>query len=365
MYDILLPRILAIVLILALAIPFGATALGREILSNIYRYFRKSRLRAWFMTNDAHNIHKADVIDLAWPAHLERRLVEEERRRQRELWASRALYVFCILIAGMILNLLLQYGGDDDDARIVLYVVGFIGAAALALMVREPPTMQFRREMIEHFSAAKGLHYFHGLQPKGDLDHAKQLGVLPHFLDGTVVHGINGELSGAKISMMEAQLWEGYGHNACTSFDGILIKTILPHPVDFLVYICPDRRGDRHELARLLPPGLERCRLEFKNFESRFEVFTSRQTQARALLSPSYIEKLMALANLWPGAPIHIAIRDRFMFISVNGAPLFAPQPRTMPMHSPIWASAIMAELNAIEHLASALRPFQRPGMSV
>ena len=350
--------------VVALMILSISLTVGFPKLNDLYRFVRKSRLPAWFMIQDPHTVHKADLANFTWPAHLESRLNHQERRRKRELAASRFLYVLGAIIACATVYALLN-DPEMSDRQIAVYLVVLTLCWALAYLVREPPSMSFRRQLIEHFAAAKGLTYFHGLQPKGDLDHARQVGVLPQFLDGSVLHGLNGDLSGSKISMMEAQLWRGYGANRRNNFDGILIKTILPHPVDFLIYICPKRKGSRHEFAQSLPSNIERCRLESGQFESEFAVFTNRQTEARALLSPSYIETLTALTQLWPNAPMHIAIRDRFLFISVDAASLFPPQPHGIPLHSPVWVGAILAELNAIEHLVSALRPFQRPGMSI
>ena len=52
-----------------------------------------------------------------------------------------------------------------------------------------------------------------------------------------------------------------------------------------------------------MPPGLRKVGLEDPHFEKIFEVFGDDQVEARAILTPVFMEELVALETAYAGLP--------------------------------------------------------------
>lgn len=113
-------------------------------------------------------------------------------------------------------------------------------------------------------------------------------------------------------------------HNGPTldpGFEGVLVS--LQHPSSFLgrTIIVIDK-GIRN---RKIVNGMSRAGFVDREFESRFEVYTDDQVEARTLISPDFMERLMMFQNdmradnvecVFLGNQLHLALstKDNFRF---------------------------------------------------
>ena len=94
--------------------------------------------------------------------------------------------------------------------------------------------------------------------------------------------------------------------------------------------------------------GLERVRLVDPKFEKIFEVFSSDQVEARYLVHPVLMERLMALEESFRGDKIRCAFEWGDLLIAVEGGNLFEPGDLFKPLPDPARARRIVDEIGKV-----------------
>jgi len=97
-------------------------------------------------------------------------------------------------------------------------------------------------------------------------------------------------------------------------FQGVIIS--LMHDQTFM-----GRTIIRHDLSAVNPSfveGMKRVRLVDNRFEKRFEVYSDDQVEARTLLSPDFMERLMAFQSEYLGRNVQCAFIGRQLHIAVE-----------------------------------------------
>jgi hypothetical protein len=93
---------------------------------------------------------------------------------------------------------------------------------------------------------------------------------------------------------------------------------------------------------------LERVRLVDPSFEKAFEVWGTDQVEARYLLHPVMMERLIALETGLKGKNLRCAFEDGEMLIAVEGGNLFEPGNLFKPLVDPTRARRIVDEIAAM-----------------
>ncbi|MEM8919931.1 MAG: DUF3137 domain-containing protein, partial [Pseudomonadota bacterium] len=81
--------------------------------------------------------------------------------------------------------------------------------------------------------------------------------------------------------------------------------------------------------------SLERVRLEDPVFEKAFEVYSDDQVEARFLLTPDFMERLLELERVFHGGKLRCAFSGGEMFVCVEGGDLFEPGSLFTPLDNP------------------------------
>ena len=81
-------------------------------------------------------------------------------------------------------------------------------------------------------------------------------------------------------------------------FDGLLVDLVLPRSLTGTTAVIADEGLWGNLEARWRSDRLQRVRLEDPTFEARYEVYSTDQIEARALLTPAFMERFTALAAL-------------------------------------------------------------------
>jgi len=105
-------------------------------------------------------------------------------------------------------------------------------------------------------------------------------------------------------------------------------------------------------------------RLEDPNFEKRFEVFSTDQVEARYLLTPSFMERLMALSSLFNDAHIQCSFYDDRLLLMIPSSDdrfdaISAFQPVTFEQE----INTILAEMALIFDIVTVLKLNERTGL--
>jgi hypothetical protein len=121
--------------------------------------------------------------------------------------------------------------------------------------------------------------------------------ILPEFDSLHAEDEIAGTHRGLPLSIVEARLTKQSGDSSSTTFDGLLVQLTLPRSLTGTTAVLTDEGAIGNFKARWRSGAMDRVRLEDPRFEGRFEVYSDDQIEARALLTPAFMERFMALAT--------------------------------------------------------------------
>ena len=80
-------------------------------------------------------------------------------------------------------------------------------------------------------------------------------------------------------------------------FDGLFVGITLPRSLTGTTVVLTDRGVWQNFKASWRGPQLETVRLEHQEFEKRYEVSSTDQIEARALLTPAFMDRFVELAS--------------------------------------------------------------------
>jgi hypothetical protein len=100
----------------------------------------------------------------------------------------------------------------------------------------------------------------------------------------------------------------------------------------------------------------ERVRLEDPKFEKAFEVYGSDQVEARFILTPDFMERLLVLEEAFAGKQLRCAFSGGEMFLAVAGKNLFEPGSMHRPMNDLTRVREILQDFAAMFLLIDAVK---------
>jgi hypothetical protein len=125
---------------------------------------------------------------------------------------------------------------------------------------------------------------------------------------------ISGRHAGLPIEIIEVRLKKRINKKTRVVFDGLLVGIELPRQLSGTTLIATDRGTWERFKTRWSGGEMEPVELEDQEFEQRYDVHSTNQIEARALLTPAFMERFVALASkshfALPGA---IADRNRLV----------------------------------------------------
>lgn len=97
--------------------------------------------------------------------------------------------------------------------------------------------------------------------------------------------------------------------------------------------------------------GLERIRLESNVFEKAFEVYSNDQVEARFLLTPDLMQRLIDLEKVFHGGGLRCAFQNGELLIALEGGDLFEPGSMFTPLDNPERVRELLDDFAAIFNL--------------
>ena len=97
--------------------------------------------------------------------------------------------------------------------------------------------------------------------------------------------------------------------------------------------------------------GMKRVRLESKAFEDAFEVYSTDQVEARFLLTPDLMQRLIELEKVFRGGRLRCAFQTNEMLIALEGGDLFEPGSMFTPLDNPDRVRELLDDFAAIFNL--------------
>lgn len=204
---------------------------------------------------------------------------------------------------------------------------------------------------------ATGFSYSHdGFGPL-PIDAFRSLRLLPSYDRMSFEDRFDGARHGCAVALHEAHLEErrrdsrGRTHWA-TVFQGQLVRIGFPKP--FLGTTVVLRDGGLFNFA-VGVKGLEHVRFPDPDFERRFQVLSDDQVEARYLVHPVFIERLLEIERLFKGKKARCAFVRGDLLVAIEGGNLFEPGNLFKPLADPARARTLIDELAALLRLADAV----------
>lgn len=239
----------------------------------------------------------------------------------------------------------------------------FAGAAAGAIgyVIAYQPLASFGLALKQQYcgaiAGAIGVNFtISGFEPPA-FERYRRLSLAPSFTRSRFEDQFHGDYRGASFDLYEAHLEQRRSdHKGRTRYDtvfrGQLIRMHFPR--DFLgvtivrrdagvfnVFGGGNQNGQKLERVRLVDPG----------FEKAFEVWGTDQVEARYLLHPVMMERLIGLEAALRGKRLRCAFEGGEMLVAVEGGNLFEPGDLFRPLVDPARARRIVDEIAGVVKL--------------
>ncbi|MEM1391353.1 MAG: DUF3137 domain-containing protein, partial [Pseudomonadota bacterium] len=95
----------------------------------------------------------------------------------------------------------------------------------------------------------------------------------------------------------------------------------------------------------------ERVKLESPQFESAFEVYSTDQVEARYILTPDLMQRLVELEKTFRGVGLRCAFVGGELLIALEGGDLFEPGSMFTPLDNPDRVRELLDDFAAIFNL--------------
>ena len=202
-------------------------------------------------------------------------------------------------LGGVIAFFLARQGNDPPDPpEILLFML--IGAVAGEYWATYKLERQYRRrykdQVLPQIASELG-NLTYRESSKANVERLAALRILPEYDSLTSDDEIHGEHKGLPIRIIEVRMRRRRNKRSVTVFDGLLVGITLPRSLTGTTLVLTDRGVWENFKARWGGAALETVRLEHQEFEKRYEVCSTDQIEARALLTPAFMERFVELGN--------------------------------------------------------------------
>jgi len=159
------------------------------------------------------------------------------------------------------------------------------------------------------------------------------------------------------LSIIELRLSSGSGDNETVQFNGLLVTITLPRGLKGSTVIIPSQGLASIVRDWMGRDGRSRVRLEDPKFNDVYEVWSTDQIAARALLTPAFMDRLLALASRSGfGRPVAITDDNQLtMAMPRHTGALFEPPSYSQPAASRERLVALYDDIAAVLAVADTI----------
>ncbi len=254
-----------------------------------------------------------------WLSDLQPFLKTKEDMRKR--YVSRfwllvliSLFVLPVLAIGIfVLNR--HFNSDIDPGLFYMLIVIFV-------FIIQTPYCSYKKK-IKNNVMQKFIAYFDGFiyeQSKGlSVDEIQDSLIFPHADRYYADDCFYGSHQGVNLHVCEQILKKVYrtkrGTREHTVFQGIAVELEMNKPFSGQTVVLKDS-GFFNRFKGF--KGLERITLEDPQFEKLFEVYGTNQTEARFLLTPVFMERIVKLKDLYKGKSIQLSFYENKVMLAID-----------------------------------------------
>lgn len=242
----------------------------------------------------------------------------------------------------------------EPGVALVLGFMGAIGAWVIAYQPLAKVGRTLKRQYCVAIAEAMNASFeMDGFDPPA-FSRLRDLKLVPGFDRSKFEDWFHGAYKGASFDLYEGHLEQRHTDSKgrtrySTVFRGQLIRMHFPR--DFLgVTIVRRDAGVFNVFGGGSNNGrkLERVRLAASEFEKAFEVWSTDQVEARYLLHPYMMQRLIDLEKGLHGKRLRCAFENGDLLVAVEGGNLFEPGDLFKPLVDPSRARRIVDEISGV-----------------
>lgn len=256
---------------------------------------------------------------------------QADMREQAKRQSARRLRLAMIVLIPTCAALIVLLPPDVDERFALAFFalgVGYVWSQA----PKRKAVKLVKTGINEALAGALGLKYCHDCEEGEEFVAARSYGLLPSYDRSTLEDRWDGAVAGHAFSLHEAHLEErrGSGKNRhwVTVFRGSIMRvgfaerfhgtTLIAHAGRFHKFF-----GGQKDSVELAGETLDAAQMVSPEFEDAFDVYTTDQTEARWIVHPEYIERLIAIEHACHGENIAALFTGGAVVIVLNSGDLF------------------------------------------
>lgn len=245
---------------------------------------------------------------------------ELEKERQEALSWRKKVWLFGVPTVAVASIISAMFFGAEG---LITAVVG----AGLIYMIAEFKLFELKERMktdiLSHMAEARGWNFNADGPAESAVSVYSDLGLVSSHNELDVEDLFEGELNGVRFELFETlakkRTKNSKSESVTTVFSGLLARFSFPKDFQGSTVILTDS-GFFNWAAGFSQKG-ERVTLEDPVFEKQFQVYSSDQVEARYLLTPSFMQRLLDIRDVFPDAQIQAAFERSSLYLAIDTKP--------------------------------------------
>lgn len=246
-----------------------------------------------------------------------------------------------------------------------------LGGVGLTELLKRPLLDKLKGGINGAIAQALGLEYSVTCEPGQTFAWAEQFDMVPSYDNSNFQDLWWGVIAGQPFTLHEAKLTEqrgsGKSRRTVTVFEGSILSIGFNRRFQSTTLIEPDgeRRkfliGAEKEQTSIGGVAVERIDLTEPRFEDRFTVWSNDQVEARYIIHPEYMERIVGIETAFAGQDIRALFHEGDLLITIKTGDLFESGSLN-PEDDRELLEKVIAQFGSLAELATKLNERARPG---
>ncbi len=271
-------------------------------------------------------------IDALMAGPLGQWLSEQESVREdakKATWRRRIIVLIILLSLAAFILIAFQF-----EFMPVAWATGILGVAGFA-WAQGPVSRAVKAVKVginDAIAEALDLEYQHDCDPGQPFDLAKECKLLPNHDRARFEDQWSGRFGDIPFALHECKLDQrrGSGKNRrwVTVFRGIVMSVGYSRRFHGTTLLLGDNAfsnffGTKKDSVKVIGKHLDYADMTHPDFEDRFDIYTSDQTEARHLIDPLYVERLIALEQSYRGDDVATIFHEGSLVVTLKASNMF------------------------------------------
>ncbi len=305
----------------------------------------------------------------SFDAYYAREIDPELQARETKRKAAVRNWIVCLavgLVLGLALLLLTRVNPRQNEWPLILAAVCAVGGFAIGQSFLGSVATDVKGMLLPKVAGFLGASYSSFVTDESAVRRFRQQKLIPSYDRSRFEDEISGPRAETTFTLFEAELKNRHTDSKgrttyVTVFRGQLLRVAFPQKFLGVTVVMRDAGWFN---SFIKPNGeMKRVGLVDPTFEKTFEVFGTDQVEARYLLTPDFMERLLALEEILKGKKARAAFADGDLLIAIEGGNLFEPGSMFEPLANPERANRVLKEIQSVHDVIDALLAAKKAGI--